>query len=124
MDKVFHRKSKAVVILKILLITYIITGLLLLLLSFLMLKLDLSNQVLSGGIILTYILSSLVGGFLLGKTADEKRFLWGLVMGAVYFVVLLLISVLGNTMAGLETGRMLSALMICIFSGMLGGMIS
>ncbi|MDF2951693.1 MAG: hypothetical protein K0S18_1276 [Anaerocolumna sp.] len=124
MDKVLHRNSKAIVILKILIITYIITGFLLLLLSFLMLKLDLSNAVLSGGIVFTYILSSFIGGLLLGKKAEQKRFLWGLGMGAVYFVILLLISVLGNTMAGIDTNSIFSSMLICLFSGMLGGMIS
>ncbi|MDF2473065.1 MAG: hypothetical protein K0R92_1485 [Lachnospiraceae bacterium] len=124
MDKVLHRNSKAIVILKILIITYIITGLLLLLLSFLMLKLDLSNAILSGGIVMIYILSSFIGGLLLGKKAEQKRFLWGLVMGAVYFVILLLISVLGNTMAGIDTNQIFSSMLICLFSGMLGGMIS
>lgn len=124
MDKVLHRNSKAIVILKILIITYIITGFLLLLLSFLMLKMDLSNAVLSGGIVFTYILSSFIGGLLLGKKAEQKRFLWGLGMGAVYFVILLLISVLGNTMAGIDTNSIFSSMLICLFSGMLGGMIS
>lgn len=124
MDKVLHRNSKAIVILKILIITYIITGFLLLLLSFLMLKMDLSNAVLSSGIVFTYILSSFIGGLLLGKKAEQKRFLWGLGMGAVYFVILLLISVLGNTMAGIDTNSIFSSMLICLFSGMLGGMIS
>lgn len=124
MDKVLHRNSKALVILKNLLISYIVTGILLLLLSFLMLKLDLSNGILSGGIILTYILSCFVGGFLLGKSADQKRFLWGILMGGLYFLVILFISILGNTLAAIEAGRMVTVLVICLFSGMLGGMVS
>ncbi len=124
MDKVLHRNSKALVILKNLLISYIVTGLLLLLLSFLMLKLDLSNGILSGGIILTYILSCFIGGFLLGKRAEQKRFLWGLLMGGLYFLIILFVSILGNTLAGIEAGRVATVLMICLFSGMLGGMVS
>ena len=124
MDKVLHRNSKALVILKNLLISYIVTGLLLLLLSFLMLKLDLSNGILSGGIILTYILSCFIGGFLLGKSAEQKRFLWGLLMGGLYFLIILFVSILGNTLAGIEAGRVATVLMICLFSGMLGGMVS
>lgn len=124
MDKVLHRNSKALVILKALLISFIVTGMLLLLLSFLMLKLDLSNGILSGGIILTYILSCFVGGFLLGKTAEQKRFLWGLLMGGFYFLIVLFVSILGNTLTGIEAGRLITVLMICLFSGMLGGMVS
>lgn len=124
MDKVLHRDSKVIVILKDILISYIVTGIMLLLLSFLSLKLDVSNAVLSGGIILTYILSTFIGGFLLGKRAEQRRFLWGLGFGAIYFVVLVLISVLFNSVMGMETSRLVSVMIICLFSGMLGGMVS
>jgi putative membrane protein (TIGR04086 family) len=124
MDKVIHRNSKVIVILKDLLAAYIITGLLLLLLSFLMLKMDVSSTILSGGIVVTYILSSFVGGFLLGKSASQKRFLWGLAMGGIYFIVLVLISILTNSVMGMDAGRVMTVMVICLFSGMLGGMIS
>jgi putative membrane protein (TIGR04086 family) len=124
MDKVLHRNSKVVVILRDLLVSYIITGLLLLLLAFLMLKADISGMILNGGILLTYILSSFTGGFLLGKSAEQKRFLWGLGMGALYFVTLVLISILTNSVMGMEAGRVVTVMAVCLFSGMLGGMIS
>ena len=124
MDNTIHRNSKVIIILRDLLISYIITGLLLLLLSFCMLKLDLSNKVLSGGIIVTYILSNFIGGFLLGKSSEQKRFLWGLGMGALYFVTLIMISIVTSPIAALEGGRIASVMFICIFSGMLGGMVS
>lgn len=124
MDKVLHHNSKVVVILRDLLVSYVITGILLLLLAFLMLKTDLSGGVLNGGILLTYILSSFVGGFLLGKSADQKRFLWGLGMGALYFIMLVLISILTNSVMGMEASRLVTVMVICLFSGMLGGMIS
>lgn len=124
MDKVLHRNSKVVVILRDLLVSYIITGLLLLLLAFLMLKADVSGMILNGGILLTYILSSFTGGFLLGKSAEQKRFLWGLAMGALYFVTLILISILTNSVMGMEAGRVVTVMAVCLFSGMLGGMIS
>ncbi len=124
MDKVLHRNSKVVVILRDLLVSYIITGLLLMLLAFLMLKADVSGMILNGGILLTYILSSFTGGFLLGKSAEQKRFLWGLGMGALYFVILVLISILTNSVMGMEAGRVVTVMAVCLFSGMLGGMIS
>ncbi|WFR56181.1 TIGR04086 family membrane protein [Anaerocolumna sp. AGMB13025] len=124
MDKVLHRNSKVVTILRNLLVSYMITGLLLLLLAFLMMKADVSSTVLNGGILLTYVLSSFVGGFLLGKSADSKRFLWGLGMGALYFIMLILISVLTNSVMGMEVSRVITVMVICLFSGMLGGMIS
>ena len=124
MDKVLHRNSKAVVILRDLLVSYMVTGILLLLLAFLMLKVDLSGSILNGGILVTYVLSSFTGGFLLGKSAEQKRFLWGLGMGALYFIMLVLISVLTNSVMGMEASRVITVMVICLFSGMLGGMIS
>lgn len=124
MDNVLHRNSKVVVILKILLFSYLVTGIILLLLTFLMLKLNVSNVILAGGIIVTYILSSFIGGFLLGKSADKRRFLWGIGMGAIYFVVLVLISILTNSIMGMDTGRALTVMIICLLSGMVGGMLS
>ncbi|WMJ89602.1 TIGR04086 family membrane protein [Anaerocolumna sp. MB42-C2] len=124
MDKVLHRNSKVVVILRDLLVSYMVTGILLLLLAFLMLKTDLSGGILNGGILVTYVLSSFAGGFLLGKSAEQKRFLWGLGMGALYFIMLMLISVLTNSVMGMEASRVITVMVICLFSGMLGGMIS
>jgi len=124
MDKVIHRNSKVMTILKDLLIAYIVTGLMLLLVAFFMLKLDISGGILSGLVIATYVLSAFVGGFLLGKSADQKRFMWGLFMGALYFIVLILISILMDSLMGLEASRVINVLIICLVSGMFGGMVS
>ncbi len=124
MDKVLHRSSKIVVILRILLLSYLVTGLLLLLLSFISLKLDVSNGIIAGGIIATYVLSSFLGGFLLGKGADKKRYLWGISMGAIYFIMLILISILTNSVIGMDTGRIVTVMILCLASGMVGGMLS
>jgi putative membrane protein (TIGR04086 family) len=124
MDKVLHRNSKVTVALKNLLFSYVITVLMILLLSFLMLKLDVSNKILSGGIIATYILSTFIGGFLFGKSAEHKRFLWGLMMGGLYFVILLLASILTGSVMGMEPARVFTVMLLCLFGGMLGGMVS
>ncbi|BCJ93479.1 hypothetical protein acsn021_10480 [Anaerocolumna cellulosilytica] len=124
MDKVIHRDSKVMTILKDLLIAYIVTGLMLLIVAFFMLKLDISGGILSGLVIATYVLSAFVGGFLLGKNAEQKRFMWGLFMGALYFIVLILISILMDSFMGLEASRAINVFVICLFSGMLGGMVS
>lgn len=124
MDKVLHRNSRVTVLLKNLLLSYILTGLMLLVLSVLMLKLDVSNKLLSGGIIATYVLSTFLGGFLFGKNSTQKRFLWGLLIGALYFVILLLISILTGSVMGMEATRVFTVMILCLFGGMLGGMMS
>ncbi|NMB43473.1 MAG: TIGR04086 family membrane protein [Clostridiales bacterium] len=124
MDKLLARNSKGINFLKSLLIAYIISSLLLFLLAFLMLKLDLSGTAINVGIVVIYILSSFVGGFLMGKNTEKRRFIWGLITGILYFVVLVIISTIMNTFTGMDTSRLLSAFLVCGFSGMLGGMLS
>lgn len=124
MDKVLHQNNKFVPFLKGLLFSYIITAFMLLLLSLLMLKLDLPSAVISGGINLAYILSTFVGGFFVGKKLEQKKFLWGLVMGVLYFLVLLLVCLAMNSNTPLPLGGLFTVLIICGLSGMLGGMIS
>ena len=69
--------------LKCLLFSYIITGLLLMLLALLLYKFRLTEQVVSAGIILIYVAASFFSGFVTGKKRKEKKFLWGLLMGAI-----------------------------------------
>ena len=124
MDKLLHQNTKFVPFLKGLLFSYIITAFMLLLLSLLMLKLDLPSAVISGGVNLAYILSTFVGGFFVGKKLEQKKFLWGLVMGVLYFLVLMLVCLMMNSNTPLPLGGLFTVLIICGLSGMLGGMIS
>jgi putative membrane protein (TIGR04086 family) len=124
MDKAIRQNTKMFALLKGLLFSYIITALILLLLSFLMLKLDLSSTVISGGINFAYIVSAFIGGFFVGKKIEQRKFLWGLVMGVFYFIVLMLISLLMNRVTPLPMGSLFTVFIICGLSGMLGGMVS
>jgi putative membrane protein (TIGR04086 family) len=124
MDKAIRQNTKMFALLKGLLFSYIITAFILLLLSLLMLKLDLSSTVISGGINFAYIVSAFIGGFFVGKKIEQRKFLWGLVMGIFYFIVLMLISLLMNRVTPLPMGSLFTVFIICGLSGMLGGMVS
>lgn len=124
MDKMIQQNTKIITLLKGLLISYIITAFLLMLLSFLMLKLDLPSAVISGGINFAYIISAFSGGFFAGKKIEQKKFIWGLIMGVIYFIILLLVSLALNSSTALPLGSFLTVFIICGLSGMLGGMIS
>lgn len=124
MDKLIRQNTRLLSLLKGLLLSYIITAFLLLILAFLMLKLDLSGMVLSGGINFVYIISAFAGGFFVGKKVEQRKFIWGLVMGVFYFIVVMLISLVMNTAAPLSLGSLLTVFIISSLSGMLGGMIS
>ena len=95
-----------------------------LLISFLMLKLELSSLVFSGAINFAYIASTFTGGFFIGKKTEQKKFIWGLVVGVLFFIVLMLVSMIMNRQGIIPLGSLFTVLIITSLSGMLGGMAS
>lgn len=124
MEKVLQNKSRFIFLLKSLLFAYIITGGLLLLLAFLLYKLQLKENIVSIGIIAIYMISTFFIGFVTGKKTGEKKFLWGLAMGSAYFVILLIVSVCVTHSIQDVAADMTTTLLMCAGSGMLGGMLS
>lgn len=116
--------EKALSILKKLLFTYIITAVMLLILSFALYKMQLQEGTVKIGILVTYAVSCFLGGFVAGKTEVKKQFLWGLLMGVLYFAVLLVVSLLVKQDFQILFGKGLTTLLLCAGSGMLGGMLS
>lgn len=109
---------------KALLCAYVVTGILLLILALLLYKAGLSEENVNAGILLTYVISTFSGGFVIGKLTGSRKFLWGLLSGILYFVLLLLISLgIYHSLQGasVETA---AAFVLCAGGGMLGGMIS
>ena len=114
----------AVRMLKALLCAYVVTGIMLLLLTVLLYKAGLNEENVNAGIILTYVISTFAGGFVIGKLTGVKRFLWGLLAGILYFALLLLISLgVYHSLQG-EAGNLLTTFLLCAGGGMLGGMVS
>ena len=110
--------------LRALLCAYVVTGILLLILTLLLYKAGLSEENIDAGIILTYAISTFSGGFVIGKLTGTKKFLWGLAVGIVYFVLLLLISFGVYHSLQSDPAGLASAFLLCAGGGMLGGMIS
>ena len=112
------------VLVKSLLFSYILTGVLLALLAFLLYKLGLSEKTVSIAITAIYVAGTFFGGFVMGKKMGSRRFLWGLLMGTVYFLVLAVVSLCvgkGNIEMG---SSFFTTLALCAGGGMLGGMVS
>ena len=105
-------------------VMFIISGLLLLLLALLLYKLELTEQAVRIGIVVIYVISGLVGGFLMGKLMREQKYLWGLSAGAVYFVVLIAVSAIVGGGFEVDLTRAATTLILCAASGMAGGMVS
>ncbi len=124
MDNTQMPKNSVMPILVDLVAMYLITGILLVLLAMLLGRVDMSDAAVSIGIIVTYILSCIVGGFLIGKKKKKKKYLWGLCVGVFYFLVLFLGNLVVNRGLDGQLVHMLTTAVLCVLSGMAGGMIS
>ena len=116
--------EKVIFIIKCMLGAYILTAGLLLLLAFMLYRFGMSEKVVSICIIAVYIIVTFLAGLLAGKREGRKKFLWGLMMGVLYFGILVAVSLVVNS--GLEdvAGNMMTVFFLCAGSGMLGGMVS
>lgn len=95
-----------------------------LLLAFLMLKMEWSDETARIGVYIAYGAVCLLGGFLAGWGEKSKKFLRGLVCGLLYFVILLLVSLAGTGGVSGDTQQLLVSLGICAGAGMMGGMLA
>lgn len=116
--------KQATRVLRALLISYLLTGLLLLLLAGLLYKFRLDEGKIQIGIILTYILSSFLGGFLAGKIMKNKQFLWGALLGLCYFLIMMIVSIAVNRELQSTSSGFVTTLLLCTGGGTLGGMLS
>lgn len=116
--------KKILNILKAVLVSYIVTGLLLLLITFFVYQFEIEERFVNMGITATYLLSTFIGGFCVGKLMKHRRFLWGIIVGTLYIGLLYGISfgVYGRT--GVEEIYELLPIFLCIGGGMFGGMMS
>ncbi len=117
-------KNKPLSLIRSLFVSFVLSGILLLALSFLLYKLRLSKNQIQAGVYIVYGLACLAGGFLTGKQIRIRRFLWGGLSGVLYFAVLLALSLLLNQ--GIHSGLpgILISLAVCAGAGLIGGMLS
>lgn len=106
-----------------LVLMYIVTGIGLVVMAVMLDKLQLNSTFVEVGIVVIYVLSGLVGGFTAGRKMKTKKFLWGLLMGAAYFLILFAVSAAINGGVPKDMVHMGTTLLICMAAGTLGGMI-
>ena len=106
---------------KALLAAYVVTGILLIILALALYKFELNEGAVTAGVT---AVSTFTGGLVVGKLAKVRRFLWGIVLGILYFALLLLVTVgIYRTFHGSST-EILVTFALCAGGGMAGGMIS
>ncbi|MEG0579513.1 MAG: TIGR04086 family membrane protein, partial [Niameybacter sp.] len=118
------RKSKVTLLMKALLISYLVTAMMLLGLAFLLFRFELEESKVTWGITMIYILSCFFGGLILGKSMGNRKFLWGMLLGVAYAILLLGITVLVEHSVKKELMELLTTFLLCMGAGMIGGMLS
>lgn len=124
MDKEHRIPTILLRMLKALLTSYVATGLLLLALAFLLYQFQLAKSMVSIGIVAIYILSCFLAGFIEGKIMGTRKFIWGAIVGLLYFVLLTVISLAVNHGFDGTSSNFITTLVLCTAGGMLGGMLS
>ncbi len=116
--------KKFAIVIRGLILSYAVTGLLLLGLAFLVYRFRLGERATDLIIIGIYVLVTFAGGFVTGKRVREQKFLWGFLLGFLYIVIIsLLAAAISHAFQVPDTAR-LSTMALCIGGGLLGGMLS
>lgn len=119
-----EQKNNIFYLLRCLILSYIITFLILAVLALLLYKLSLGKGILSGILIVLYVAVNMLSGVLVGRHMKEKRFMWGLAVGSMYFAVLLLLTWLVPSVQFSFNSTLITTFLLCAGGGMLGGMVS
>lgn len=117
------RYERVTALLKCLMAAYAVTGILLAVLAMLLYKLQLGENIVEIGILVVYVVSSLLAGLFFSKGAKSRRFLWGMAAGSVYFLIICVLSAIIEPDFAVFSNSCITTMLICIGSGMLGGML-
>ncbi len=109
---------------KILLAMFAVTALLLFLLAFLVQQFEWGSGAISVGISSVYVLSCFIGGLFAGKVQKTKKFIWGILMGLMYVVILLMLTLLTKHGFQASVSEFVVNLLLCLGGGMIGGMLA
>ncbi len=122
MEKVSGEK-KFTTLLAALLAAWLLTGVGLLLLSVLMFRFGLEEEKLSIGITILYVAATFLGGSIAGGRSREKKYLWGLLSGLLYFCILFGISIIRKRTGAIPVRDLILTACLCLGGGTLGGML-
>jgi len=111
-------------LLRSLLVSYLLSGILLLLLAFALYRLNLPEAQVTPAVFAIYAIACFAGGLLAGKGIRSRRFFWGLASGILYFLVLCAVSFFAGESTLPEGNRLALTLGCCIAGGIFGGILS
>ncbi len=113
---------KIMAVLRTMILMYILTAICLLLVSFGVYKLELSEASVGIFVIVIYLAVSFLGGLLTGKKVKEKKFLWGALFGFLYIFLVMLASLVMHNEFDILSTKAVTSMILCVSGGLLGGM--
>ncbi len=116
--------NKIIRIGKVVLLEYVLTALLLLLVTVLLYRVGLSEKTTLLFVRMIYVIVNVVGGLLIGKAAGNRKFLWGAIAGISYFAIIFGVSLLIHKGIFIEIQTAVITCLLCLVGGLVGGMIS
>ncbi len=116
--------SKTGALIRALLVSYMVSGFLLLALSFALYRLKLKESQINQAVFAVYGIACLTGGFVCGKITRSRRFFWGLSSGLLYFAVLFVLSQAVSHGASPISSRTAAVMLLCTAAGAIGGILS
>ena len=124
MDHVLKKNPVIMLLVKAVLVSFIVSAILLLITSALMLGSNMSASFVGIFVIAIYIIANFLSGLIMGKGMEQRKFLWGIVSGLMYFVVIFVLSIFVMSTKDFSLMATIRTLLICTISGMVGGMVS
>lgn len=116
--------SKIGIVIKGLIFSYVITGVLLAILAFLVFQFGLTENVTDVSITAIYVVVTFLGAFVVGKRVKERKFLWGFLLGLCYIAIISVVAIVLGQVFDVTSTANLSTVALCIGGGLLGGMLS
>ena len=107
-----------------LIIAYAVTGVLLAALAFTVFRFHLSEALTDVAIVAIYVIVTFIGAFITGKKVKERKFLWGLLLGTLYILIISLVAILIGQVFHVTSAANITTAVLCVGGGLLGGMIS
>ncbi len=77
-----------------------------------------------GCVTAVYIIVNFSGGFIIGKKAAKHKFLWGILVGSIYFAAVFLIGMWTMGSDSYDVKNIVGNALLCIVSAMFGGMLA
>lgn len=117
-------KQNTIYLFKGLLFSTLIITLATLLLALLMMKTGWGDSVMYPMLIVFFCLATFLGGRYFAKHAPSKRFIWGILFGAAFFALYLIINYFLFDDTALLSENAMTFLLSAVGSGCIGGMLS